>query len=72
MDLIDVQPKEFMFMYGVTLTDLKSFKIILDNMQFNYDGSNPEHVKAKKYLEIKLYPAIKQGFKAVEDFENGD
>lgn len=68
MDLIDVQPKEFMFMYGITLTDLKSFSLILDNIQFNYDGKNPEHVKAKKYLEKKLYPSIQEGLKAVEDY----
>ena len=68
MDLIDVQPKEFMFMYGVTLTDLKKFRLILDNMQFNYDGNNKDHVAAKKYLEEKLYPSIKEGLKSVEDY----
>lgn len=68
MDLIDVQPKEFMFMYGITLTDLKSLVLILDNMQFNYDGNKPEHIKAKKYLEDKLYPSVQEGLKAVEDY----
>ena len=68
MDLIDVQPKEFMFMYGITLTDLKKFAIILNNMQFNYDGKNKDHVAAKKYLEEKLYSSINDGLKAVEDY----
>lgn len=67
MNLIDVQPNDFMFMYGITLTDLKKFKIILDNMEFKYDGTIPEHEEAKDYLETELYPAIKQGLKAVED-----
>lgn len=71
MELIDVQPKDFMFLFGMTLTDLKSFKVIMDNMQFNFDGSKEEHVKAKEYLELKLYPTIKEGLKAVEEFNDG-
>jgi len=65
MDLIDVQPKEFMFMYGITLTDLKKLEVILDNMQFNYNSALPEHNEAKEYLETKFYPAVKEGIKIV-------
>lgn len=68
MDLVDVQPKEFMFLYGITLTDLKSLKLILDNMQFNYDGVNKDHIKAKEYLEKKFYPSVQEGLKSVEDY----
>lgn len=35
-----------------------SLKVILDNMQFNYDGENPEHVKAEEYLTQVLYPTV--------------
>lgn len=69
MELIDVQPKDFMFLFGMTLTDLKKFKLILDNMQFNYDGANQEHVKAKEYLEEKLYPTVQEGLQVVKDYK---
>lgn len=69
MELIDVQPKDFMFLFGMPLADLKSLKIVLDNMEFKYNGQDPEHVKAKVYLE-KLYQTISEAFKAVEDYEN--
>ena len=67
MELIDVQPQEFLFHFGVTHTDLLKFKIILDNMEFNYDGKLPAHVAAKDYLENKLYPSILEAMKVVED-----
>jgi len=71
MELIDVQPKDFMFLFGMTLTDLKKFKLIMDNMQFNFDSTNKEHIAAKEYLETKLYPTVQSGMKAVEDYNNG-
>jgi len=64
MELIDIQPQEFMLMYGITLTNLKKLSIILDNMQFNYNSTLPEHMEAKEYLETGLYPAIQAGLKA--------
>jgi len=66
MDLLDVQPKQFIFHYGITHTDLLMFKIILDHMQFNYDSAVPEHIAAKEYLETRLYPSVIDGLKSVE------
>jgi len=66
MELMSVQPREFLFHYGISHTDMLKLKIVLDNMQFNYDGTIPGHVAAKEYLETKLYPAIVEGLKAVE------
>ena len=68
MELIDVQPKDFMFLFGMTLSDLKKFKLIMDNMQFNFNSKDKNHVAAKVYLEEKLYPTIKAGLQAVEDY----
>lgn len=66
MELMSVQPREFLFHFGITHSDLLKFKIILDNIQFNYDSTVPAHIAAKDYLESKLYPAILEGLKAVE------
>lgn len=71
MDLINVQPKEFLFMYGISHSELIMLDTIFNNMQFNYDGTKSEHIKAKEYLETKFYPSIQEGLKAVEDY-NGD
>ena len=67
MELMSVQPREFLFHFGIPHSDLLKFKLILDNMQFNYDSSIPGHIAAKEYLETKLYPAVKEGLKAVEE-----
>jgi hypothetical protein len=67
MELMSVQPREFLFHFGVSHSDLLKFKIILDNMVFNYDSSQPGHVAAKEYLETKLYPVVVEGLKAVEE-----
>ncbi len=67
MELISIQPREFLFHFGVSQSDLLKFKIILDNMQFNYDSSIPGHMAAKEYLETKLYPVVVEGLKAVEE-----
>ncbi len=71
MDLLDVQPKQFIFHYGITHSDLLKFKIILDNMQFNYDSNYAAHIAAKEYLETTLYPAIIEGLKSVEGTNDG-
>lgn len=71
MDLIEIQPKDFMFLFGMTLTDLTKLKLILDNMQFNFDGTNPDHVAAKEYLETRLYKTVQSGMDAVEEYNNG-
>lgn len=65
MELIDVQPQDFMFLFGITLTDLKKLKLILDNMQFNYDSTKKEHIEAKTYLEEKFYPRIIESMESV-------
>ena len=71
MELIDVQPKELLFMYAFTSTDLKKLSLLLNNMQFNCNGADPEHIKAKEYLENKFYPAIEEGMKVMEGTNDG-
>lgn len=71
MELIEIQPKEFLFHFGITHTDLLKLRIILENIQFNYDSTIPAHVAAKEYLESKLYPTVVEGLKAVEGNTDG-
>ena len=65
MELIDVQPQDYMFLFGITLTDLKKLKLILDNMQFDYDSTKKDHMEAKTYLEEKFYPRVKESMDSV-------
>lgn len=60
MIVIDVVPKDVHFLIDLSGSDIRSFKIILDNMEFKCDAENPDHVKADKFLHSSLYPVVKQ------------
>jgi hypothetical protein len=69
MIVLDAIPKEIQVITQFSMSQLLYLKLILDNMTFNYDGTNSRHVEAKNYLEQELYPAIEQLMKNVN--ENG-
>lgn len=69
MQLIKAIPKDIHLLVDIPLTDLQHLDVILNNMVFNYDGSNPAHVEAKKYLEKSLSPFVTE---TLEDILNGN
>lgn len=54
MQVIKAIPKDIHILVDIPLIELKHLDTILNNMVFNYDGTNPEHVEAKRYLENGL------------------
>ncbi len=54
MQVIKAIPKDIHILIDVPLVELQHLDTILNNMVFNYDGSNPKHIAAKKYLEEGL------------------
>ena len=60
MRVLDAIPQEIMVITQFSMSELLYIKLILDNMTFNYDGTDETHQKAKEYLEQGLYPAINE------------
>lgn len=58
MQLLDAVPKDIHFILEMSMKDLISLKVILDNMEFAYDGKDDTHVEAKRYLEETLFPTV--------------
>ena len=54
MQVIKAIPKDIHILIDMPLEELKYLDTILNNMVFNYDGTNPEHMAAKHYLENGL------------------
>ena len=69
MKVLDAIPQEIQIYTQFSMSELMYVKLILDNMTFNYDGTNSRHVEAKQYLEQVLYPTIEQILRNVS--ENG-
>lgn len=60
MKVLDAIPQEIMVITQFSVSELMYLKLVLENMTFNYDGTDETHKKAKEYLEQGFYPAIDQ------------
>lgn len=60
MKVLDAIPQEIMVITQFSVSELMYLKLILDNMTFDYNGTDETHQKAKEYLEHGLYPALEQ------------
>lgn len=69
MQVIKAIPKDIHLLIDVSLEELTHLDTILNNMVFNYDGTNPKHVLAKQYLEKGLSVFVTE---TLEDLSNGN
>ena len=60
MYVVDAVPKDIHYLIDASASELKSLLVLLDNMVFNRDSNNPEHVKADEFLHSEFYPLIKK------------
>ncbi len=58
--LIDVAPKDVSFLFELNSGAIEALMIITDNMTFNYNKNNPDHVKAEQYLVNVFVPLIEE------------
>lgn len=63
MNVIQVIPVGYQIIVGYSLDDLKKLKTIMDNMTFNMDSKNPDHVAANEYLHTRFYPELSDTLK---------
>lgn len=68
MIVMDAVPRDIHVIVDFSLSSLKNLRTVLDNMTFDYDSTNPEHVEAKEYLEQVLYPTVNG---ALEKYNDG-
>lgn len=58
MTVIEVAPKDIHVLVDFPIKELVQLKLIMDNMEFNCDSSNKQHLEANKFLHETFYPAI--------------
>ena len=68
MQIIKAIPKDIHMLVDISLKEFQYLDIILNNMVFNYDGSDGLHVEAKEYLEKQLSPMVAD---TIKELENG-
>lgn len=67
MRFVQAIPKQLYILMEYRFEELLMLKTILNHMTFDYNGEDPEHVKAKEYLEDKLYPELNKVIEGVVD-----
>lgn len=67
MTIVDAIPRDVHVIADFSISSLKKFKTVLDNMTFNYNSNDSAHVEAKEYLEQVLYPAITNALETYSD-----
>jgi len=63
MRAIQVVPKDLHILTDISLTELESLDVILNNMVFNFNPESEEHIKAREYLENSLVPFVTETLK---------
>lgn len=58
MRVIEVIPVGYQIIVGYSLDDLRHLKVIMDNMTFNMDSTDPAHIAANEYLHKQFYPEL--------------
>ena len=67
MIVVDVVPKDIHYLLDFSGSDLRNMKTIMDNMEFNADMKNPDHVEADNYLHKVMYPMVSKLLEEVEE-----
>jgi len=65
MRVIQAIPKDLHILTDISLAELRSLDLILNNMVFNFNADDPDHQKAREYLEENLVPFVT---KTLEEF----
>ena len=63
MRAMQVVPKDLHILTDISLTELESLDVILNNMVFNFNPESEEHIKAREYLENSLVPFVTETLK---------
>jgi len=71
MQILEVIPVGFQIIVGYSYSDLKHLKVIMDNMTFNMDSSNPDHVAADRYLHNRFYSELSATLKELDANKSG-
>ena len=69
MQFIKAIPKDIHILVSISLVEIKHLDTILNNMVFNYDGTDPTHIAAKQYLEKGLSVFVSE---TLEELFDGD
>lgn len=68
MKIVDIIPKRITILIDWELEELEMLSHILSNCVYEYSSDDPKSVKAKEFLENKLYPFL---VTAKETVDNG-
>ena len=67
MRIVDIAPKDIHILVDFSLKELLNLKLVMDNMSFDFDGSNPSHIEAREFLEGPLYQIVTSTIKELTD-----
>ena len=66
MKVLEVIPVGYHIVVGYSMKDMENLKVIMDNMTFNMDKTDPKHVEANEYLHKSFYPELSDTLKELD------
>ena len=56
--VIDIKPKDIYILMEISLEELKDLQTVMNLSTINFDGKNPNEVKATKYYKEKFFDFV--------------